>query len=159
MGYHGRASSVVVTGTDFKRPCGQLQVHPEDASKGSVYGPSKQLDFELEIVRRLPAPILSALALHPFRHAHIQPVVSASPHLSVHQHVCAAAAAAALVQGMFVGPGNKLGEPIDIASAEDHIFGLVLLNDWSGEGGGMMPVAVAVVVALVPRGRQHGSEH
>lgn len=35
-------------------------------------------------------------------------------------------------QGAFVGPGNKLGEPIDIAKAEDHIFGLVLLNDWSG---------------------------
>ena len=33
--------------------------------------------------------------------------------------------------GCFVGPGNKLGEPIDIKKADDHIFGFVLMNDWS----------------------------
>jgi fumarylacetoacetase len=32
-----------------------------------------------------------------------------------------------------VGPGNELGKPIDINNAADHIFGLVLMNDWSGE--------------------------
>jgi fumarylacetoacetase len=84
VGYHGRSSSVVVSGTDFKRPCGQLQTVADDPSKGSIYGASKQLDFELEI-------------------------------------------------GTFIGPGNSMGSPIDIEKAEDHIFGLVLLNDWSGE--------------------------
>jgi fumarylacetoacetase len=34
-------------------------------------------------------------------------------------------------QGCFVGPGNELGRPIPLEEAEDHIFGLVLLNDWS----------------------------
>lgn len=53
VGYHGRASSVVISGVDFKRPCGQLQAHPEDAAQGSVYGPSRQLDFELELVRHI----------------------------------------------------------------------------------------------------------
>jgi fumarylacetoacetase len=33
--------------------------------------------------------------------------------------------------GFFVGPGNRQGEPIPIESAADHIFGLVLVNDWS----------------------------
>jgi fumarylacetoacetase len=33
--------------------------------------------------------------------------------------------------GIFIGPGNALGEPIPIDRAEDHVFGLVLLNDWS----------------------------
>ncbi len=36
-------------------------------------------------------------------------------------------------QGAFIGPGNPLGTPIDITHAESHIFGLCLLNDWSGE--------------------------
>ncbi|RYG52765.1 hypothetical protein EON67_00420 [archaeon] len=49
------------------------------------------------------------------------------------------------VQGMFVGPGNKMGEPISIESAEDHIFGLVLLNDWSGT------CAAASLTAAPPR--------
>jgi len=35
-------------------------------------------------------------------------------------------------QGTFVGPGNAMGEPIGMEAAENHIFGLVLLNDWSG---------------------------
>ena len=35
------------------------------------------------------------------------------------------------VQGCLVGPGNALGEPVGVGSARDHMFGLVLLNDWS----------------------------
>lgn len=31
-----------------------------------------------------------------------------------------------------VGPGNRLGEPVDVNEAAEHIFGLVLMNDWSG---------------------------
>jgi fumarylacetoacetase len=38
-----------------------------------------------------------------------------------------------LEMAFLVGPGNKLGEPILVESADDHIFGLVLMNDWSGE--------------------------
>lgn len=36
-----------------------------------------------------------------------------------------------LEMGWFVGPGNNMGEPINVKEAENHIFGLVLLNDWS----------------------------
>ncbi len=79
VAYHGRSSSVVVSGTDVRRPRGQSK--PESAPS-PIFGPSRSLDFELEM--------------------------------------------AALV-----GPGNDLGAPIPIAQAEDHIFGLVLLNDWS----------------------------
>lgn len=82
VGYHGRASSIVITGTDVKRPCGQLQKNATNPKEGSTYGPCRLLDFELEV-------------------------------------------------GTFVGKGNALGEPITIDNAEDHIFGLVLLNDWS----------------------------
>ena len=79
VAYHGRASSVVISGTDLHRPLGQTK--PADAAT-PVFGPSKSVDFELEM-------------------------------------------------GAFVGPGNGLGEPIPIAEAADHIFGLVLVNDWS----------------------------
>ena len=79
IAYHGRASSVVVSGTPFKRPMGQA-VHP--GATAPVYGPSTRLDFELEL-------------------------------------------------GAFIGPGNKMGEPIPLGQAEDHIFGICLLNDWS----------------------------
>lgn len=82
VGYHGRASSVVVSGTDFKRPCGQQQADPADAAKGAVYGPSKRMDFELEL-------------------------------------------------GTWIGPGNALGDSISVDAAEDHIFGMCLMNDWS----------------------------
>lgn len=78
VGYHGRASSVVVSGRDVRRPCGQLK--PDDGPP--VYGPSRLLDIELEM-------------------------------------------------GFFIGPGNALGEPIPIAAADEHIFGFVLVNDWS----------------------------
>jgi fumarylacetoacetase len=79
VGYHGRSSSVIVSGTDIRRPMGQTRA--DDANRPS-YGPSRLMDFELEM-------------------------------------------------GFFVGPGNSLGEPIPIANAMDHIFGMVLVNDWS----------------------------
>jgi fumarylacetoacetase len=79
VGYHGRASSIILSGQDVRRPCGQTR--PDDDAP-PVYGPSKLLDFELEM-------------------------------------------------GFFVGGGNALGTPIGIDEAGDHIFGMVLVNDWS----------------------------
>ncbi|XP_041082118.1 fumarylacetoacetase-like [Polyodon spathula] len=79
VGYHGRASSVVVSGTPLRRPMGQVR---PDETKPPVYGSCKLLDIELEMA-------------------------------------------------FFVGPGNKLGEPIPIHKAHEHIFGMVLMNDWS----------------------------
>jgi len=80
IGYHGRASSVVISGTDIIRPVGQTR---PDESKPPQFGPCKGLDFELEMA-------------------------------------------------FFVGgPGNALGQPIPIAEADRHIFGMVLMNDWS----------------------------
>ena len=46
VGYHGRASSVVVSGTPLKRPCGQTKPNPDEPP---IYGPCKLLDFELEM--------------------------------------------------------------------------------------------------------------
>lgn len=79
VGYHGRASSVVVSGTPVRRPMGQTKA--DDAERPS-YGPSRLMDFELEM-------------------------------------------------GFFVGPGTALGEPVPVERAADHIFGMVLVNDWS----------------------------
>jgi fumarylacetoacetase len=79
VAYHGRASSVVVSGTDVVRPCGQAKPEGTDVP---MFGPTRSLDFELEVAA-------------------------------------------------VVGPGNALGEPIPVARAEEHLFGLVLLNDWS----------------------------
>ena len=79
VGYHGRASSLVVSGTNVRRPWGQ--VRPDDSMPPRL-APSSWLDFELEV-------------------------------------------------GFFVGPGNRLGEPIAAADAAEHIFGFVLVNDWS----------------------------
>ena len=79
VAYHGRASSIVVSGTDLHRPKGQVK--PPDAP-APTFGPSRSLDFELEM-------------------------------------------------GFFIGPGNELGRPIRIAEAPEHIFGMVLVNDWS----------------------------
>ncbi len=79
IGYHGRTSSIGVSGQRFKRPHGQTRA--PDAQAPTV-GPSKRLDYELEL-------------------------------------------------GFLVGPGNALGEPIPIADAEAHLFGVTLLNDWS----------------------------
>lgn len=79
VGYHGRASSIILSGQDVRRPCGQTR---PDADEPPIYGPSQLLDFELET-------------------------------------------------GFFVGDGNDLGSPIPIDEASDHIFGMVLVNDWS----------------------------
>jgi len=74
IAYHGRASSIVVSGTAVRRPLGQL-------GEG-LFGPSGELDYELEL-------------------------------------------------GAFLGPGNRMGEPIPIDEAEEHVAGVCLLNDWS----------------------------
>jgi fumarylacetoacetase len=79
IAYHGRASSVVASGTPIRRPLGQTK--PDDAP-APRYGPTRALDYELEAA-------------------------------------------------FWLGPGNRLGEPIPIARAEEHIFGVGLLNDWS----------------------------
>ncbi len=79
IGYHGRASSVVVSGTPLRRPRGQVK--PPDAD-APVFKASARIDCELEL-------------------------------------------------GLFVGPGNALGEPFGIDEADEHAFGLTLLNDWS----------------------------
>jgi fumarylacetoacetase len=79
IGYHGRASSIVVSGHEIRRPSGQMK--PASAAE-PVFGPSRSLDYELEV-------------------------------------------------GIFIGPGNALGQPIAIGEAEQHIFGLCLVNDWS----------------------------
>jgi fumarylacetoacetase len=77
IGYHGRSSSIVVSGTPIRRPHGQLKT--ED---GPVFAPTRRLDYEAEL-------------------------------------------------GFVIGPGNRLGEPIPISKALGHVFGVVLLNDWS----------------------------
>lgn len=78
IGYHGRAGTVVVSGTDVVRPSGQHR--PDDGIPG--FGPSRRLDIECEL-------------------------------------------------GFVVGTPSRLGEPVRIEDAADHIFGIVLLNDWS----------------------------
>lgn len=82
VGYHGRASSVVVSGTPIRRPNGQILANPAANPKVPTFSPCKRLDIELELAA-------------------------------------------------FVCTGNELGKPIPIDEAEDHIFGLVLMNDWS----------------------------
>ncbi len=79
IGYHGRGSSIVVSGTPVRRPQGQRKVPTDDVP---TFGPSRRLDYELEL-------------------------------------------------GIWIGPGNELGEPIAIGDARAHIAGLCLLNDWS----------------------------
>ncbi|GAB7363928.1 hypothetical protein MBLNU230_g4490t1 [Neophaeotheca triangularis] len=82
VGYHGRASSVVVSGTPLRRPNGQILADPTATLKEPSLGPSKKLDIELEL-------------------------------------------------GCFVCKPNNLGEPVPISQAADHLFGVVLMNDWS----------------------------
>jgi len=79
IGYHGRASSIVLSGTHVVRPNGQTL--PAGAT-GPTFGPSQLLDYEAEV-------------------------------------------------GFFVGEGNELGNPLRLEEAEDHIFGVCLVNDWS----------------------------
>jgi fumarylacetoacetase len=79
IGYHGRASSIVVSGAPIVRPRGQTRPDP---AAPPVFGPSARLDYELEV-------------------------------------------------GLLVGAGNALGEPVPVERAEEHAFGLCLVNDWS----------------------------
>lgn len=79
IGYHGRASSIVISGTAVKRPKGQTKPATAEAP---TFGPSKQMDYELEL-------------------------------------------------GAYIGIANSLGSPIDVEEAEQHIFGVSLVNDWS----------------------------
>jgi len=78
IGYHGRASSLVPTGTAVRRPCGQTR----DGDTAPKFAPTQALDYEVEL-------------------------------------------------GFFVGSGNRMGETISIGQAEEHIFGICLVNDWS----------------------------
>ncbi|MGH0161037.1 UNVERIFIED_CONTAM: hypothetical protein FKN15_050142 [Acipenser sinensis] len=108
VGYHGRASSVVVSGTPLRRPMGQIR---PDESKPPVYGSCKLLDIELEMAffvgpgNKLGEPI---------------------PIHKAHEHIFGM-----VLMNDWSGPGNKLGEPIPIHKAHEHIFGMVLMNDWS----------------------------
>ncbi len=79
IGYHGRSSSLVVSGTPIVRPTGQLGGSAESVP---TFAATARLDYEAEL-------------------------------------------------GLFVGAGNKMGEPIAIADAPRHLFGIALLNDWS----------------------------
>ncbi|HUR73103.1 MAG TPA: fumarylacetoacetase [Sporichthya sp.] len=78
IGYHGRAGTVVVSGTDVVRPCGQRK-QPDAAP---TYGPSQRLDIEAEV-------------------------------------------------GFVVGVGSAQGTRVTVEDFRDHVFGVVLLNDWS----------------------------
>jgi fumarylacetoacetase len=80
VGYHGRASSVVVSGTGVRRPQGQLP--PPEPGGAPRFGPSERLDIELEL-------------------------------------------------GFVTGPGNALGTSIAPGDVREHVFGFVLVNDWS----------------------------
>jgi fumarylacetoacetase len=79
IAYHGRASSVGISGQEVRRPRGQIM--GRGAGRPQL-APSARLDYELEI-------------------------------------------------GVLMGSGNRLGSPIPLERAEEHVFGLVLLNDWS----------------------------
>lgn len=56
VGYHGRSSTIYIDGTPIHRPSGQLQKDPADPSQGSIYGPCKLLDFELEMATVVGGP-------------------------------------------------------------------------------------------------------
>ncbi len=79
IAYHGRASSIDVSGKSFPHPVGQTASH---GSTSPQFGPAKRVDFELELA-------------------------------------------------IWIGGGNRLGEPIPISEAGDAIVGFGLLNDWS----------------------------
>jgi fumarylacetoacetase len=79
VGYHGRAGTVVVSGTPIRRPRGQRREPGDDAP---VFGPSVRLDIELEL-------------------------------------------------GFVIGVPSALGEPVPVAQALEHVFGVLLVNDWS----------------------------
>ena len=78
VGYHGRAGTVVVSGTPVVRPCGQIR----DPYEGPHLGPTRRLDIELEL-------------------------------------------------GFVVGVPSRVGEPVAASAFREHVFGVVLVNDWS----------------------------
>jgi fumarylacetoacetase len=82
VGYHGRSSSIVVSGTPIRRPHGQLLPNPSAETKQPITESSRKLDIELELA-------------------------------------------------CFISTPNQMGDPVRIEDAEEHIFGYVLLNDWS----------------------------
>jgi fumarylacetoacetase len=84
VGYHGRAGTVVVSGTPVVRPCGQrVSTGSTDGGPPTPeYGPSRRLDIEAEL-------------------------------------------------GFVVGVGSELGSRIGVDELEEHVFGVVGLNDWS----------------------------
>jgi fumarylacetoacetase len=82
VGYHGRASSVVVSGTPIRRPNGQILANPAAEKKEPIFSECKKFDIELEL-------------------------------------------------GCFVCKHSSLGEPVRIEDAPEHLFGVVLMNDWS----------------------------
>jgi len=79
VAYHGRSSSLVLSGASIRRPYGQIKRTDESQPR---FEPSREMDFELEV-------------------------------------------------GAFIGTGNRLGERIPVGTAHEHLFGLVLVNDWS----------------------------
>jgi len=79
VGYHGRAGTVVVSGTNVIRPSGQRKAPGDPAP---VFGPSVRLDIEAEV-------------------------------------------------GFVVGVGSPPGTPVPPGAFADHVFGAVLVNDWS----------------------------
>jgi fumarylacetoacetase len=79
VGYHGRAGTVIVSGTDVVRPSGQYLAEGDSVP---TFGPSRRLDIELEL-------------------------------------------------GFVIGSPSRLGEPVPVDEALAHVFGVVLLNDWS----------------------------
>ncbi|VXB09655.1 Fumarylacetoacetase [Burkholderia sp. 8Y] len=79
IGYNGRASSVIVSGTPVRRPNGQIKL--PDAER-PIFGACRKLDIELEM-------------------------------------------------GFIIGAPSELGDAIACEDAEAHIFGMVMLNDWS----------------------------
>ena len=80
VGYHGRASSVIVSGTPVARPRGQLQINREDPWEGSSYGPSKLLDYELEMGAFIGG------SLPPLGASYIYTATKSSPSTSSFQH-------------------------------------------------------------------------
>jgi fumarylacetoacetase len=79
IGYHGRAGTVVVSGTPVARPSGQARL--PDAER-PTFGPTRRLDVELEL-------------------------------------------------GVVIGTPSGLGGPVSIERSLEHVFGVVLVNDWS----------------------------
>jgi fumarylacetoacetase len=79
IAYHGRSSSIVLSGTAIRRPRGQIT---KDRIGPPVFAPTGALDYEVEI-------------------------------------------------GAFLGPGNRMGQPIPACDSGEHLAGVCLLNDWS----------------------------